>query len=166
MVVAAVFVGCYDYDKIVVSGDPVRVKMSYTFSSSVAGNRTRQPDDVVQNTNKRYPGIGSLRIIPMRDMTPTVPELTLEEPVEKDDPTSYFYHSSFCDLEQGVNGCLVYGAVDYGSSPSLVDVGSLIAQKPDENDQTKFEPIDMATEPISTQQNLSDISFSLEPMWE
>lgn len=166
MVVAAVFAGCYDYDKIVVSGDPVRVKMSYTFSSSVAGNRTRQPDDVVQNTNKRYPGIGSLRIIPMRDMTPTVPELTLEEPVEKDDPTSYFYHSSFCDLEQGVNGCLVYGAVDYGPSPSLVDVGSLIAQKPDENDQTKFETIDMATEPISTQQNLSDISFSLEPMWD
>lgn len=166
MVVAAVFAGCYDYDKIVVSGDPVRVKMSYTFSSSVAGNRTRQPDVVVQNTNKLYPGIGSLRIIPMRDMTPTVPELTLEEPVEKDDPTSYFYHSSFCDLEQGVNGCLVYGAVDYDSSLSLVDVGSLIAQKPDENDQTKFEPIDMATEPISTQQNLSDISFSLEPMWD
>ncbi|MBO7045876.1 MAG: hypothetical protein J6W38_05930, partial [Prevotella sp.] len=166
MVIAAVFVGCYDYDKIVVSGDPVRVKMSYTFSSSVAGNRTRQPDDVVQNTNKLYPGIGSLRIIPMRDMTPTVPELTLEEPVKKDDPTSYFYHSSFCDLEQGVNGCLVYGAVDYGYSPSLVDVGSLIALKPKENDPTQFEQIDMATEPINTQQNLLDISFNLESMWD
>lgn len=104
--------GCKDFDEIVNNGDPVRVELAYTFSSSAAGNYTRQSSDVVSNTSVlRMPN--NLMIIPMIGENPQKTEITWNEPVKKvSDPfTSLYYYSQYCDFEQDVDGCLVYGSV-------------------------------------------------------
>lgn len=105
--------GCKDFDEIVNNGDPVRVELAYTFSSSAAGSQTRQSSDVVSNTSVlRMPN--NLMIIPMIGETPQKTEITWNEPVKKvSDPfTSLYYYSQYCDFEQDVDGCLVYGSVN------------------------------------------------------
>lgn len=105
--------GCKDFDEIVNNGDPVRVELAYTFSSSAAGSQTRQSSDVVSNTSVlRMPN--NLMIIPMIGENPQKTEITWNEPVKKvSDPfTSLYYYSQYCDFEQGVDGCLVYGSVN------------------------------------------------------
>lgn len=105
--------GCKDFDEIVNNGDPVRVELAYTFSSSAAGSQTRQSSDVVSNTSVlRMPN--NLMIIPMIGENPQKTEITWNEPVKKvSDPfTSLYYYSQYCDFEPGVNRCLVYGSAD------------------------------------------------------
>lgn len=137
MAVTAVMLltSCYDYDKVVVSGDPVRVELSYTYSSAT-GSQTRQSDDVVvPNTSApRLPQY--LTVIQMIGDVPQNTDVTWEEPIQKPyDPapenpvrkTSLYYYSSFCDMKQGVNGCLVYGGVDDASTSSdKANKGSLV----------------------------------------
>ena len=105
--------GCKDFDEIVNNGDPVRVELAYTFSSSAAGSQTRQSSDVVSNTSVlRMPN--NLMIIPMIGENPQKTEITWNEPVKRvSDPfTSLYYYSQYCDFEPGVNRCLVYGSAD------------------------------------------------------
>lgn len=105
--------GCKDFDEIVNNGNPVRVELAYTFSSSAAGSQTRQSSDVVSNTSVlRMPN--NLMIIPMIGENPQKTEITWNEPVKKvSDPfTSLYYYSQYCDFEPGVNRCLVYGSAD------------------------------------------------------
>lgn len=132
MAVTAVMLltSCYDYDKVVVSGDPVRVELSYTYSSAT-GSQTRQSDDVVvPNTSApRLPQY--LTVIQMIGDVPQNTDVTWEEPIHKpDDParkTSLYYYSSFCDMKQGVDGCFVYGGVDDASTSSdKANKGSLV----------------------------------------
>lgn len=155
MAVTAVMLltSCYDYDKVVVSGDPVRVELSYTYSSAT-GSQTRQSDDVVvPNTSApRLPQY--LTVIQMIGDVPQNTDVTWEEPIQKpDDPapenparkTSLYYYSSFCDMKQGVNGCLVYGGVDQASTASdKANNGSLVLPS------------------FSSISDLTNISFSLE----
>lgn len=105
--------GCKDFDEIVNNGDPVRVELAYTFSSSAAGSQTRQSSDVVSNTSVlRMPN--NLMIIPMIGENPQKTEITWNEPVKRvrDPVTSLYYYSQYCDFEPGVNRCLVYGSAD------------------------------------------------------
>ena len=118
----AMLVGCKDYDESYGNVDPVRVELAYTFSSSAAGSQTRQSSDVVSNTSVlRMPN--NLMIIPMIGENPQKTEITWNEPVKKvSDPfTSLYYYSQYCDFEQGVDGCLVYGSANDKTPPTGVD---------------------------------------------
>jgi len=107
--------GCKDSDEIVNNGDPVRVELAYTFSPSAAGNQTRQSSDVVvpNTAAPRLPN--NLMIVPMIDGAPQKTETTWNKPVKKVNSsryTSLYYYSQYCDFEQGVDGCLVYGSAN------------------------------------------------------
>lgn len=127
MAVAALLMltGCSNYDEeIVTSNTPVRVELAYTFSSSAAGNQTRQSSDVVvPNTSApRLPN--NLMIVPLIEGVPQKTETTWNEPVKKVNSsryTSLYYYSQYCDFEQGVDGCLVYGSVNDKTPPTGVD---------------------------------------------
>ena len=133
MAVAAVMLltGCYDYDRDAVEGgDPVRVELSYTYSSAT-GVQTRQPDNVVvpNTSDPRLPQY--LTVIQMIGDNPQNTDVTWEDPIQKPDnlarKTSLYYYSSFCDMKQGVNGCFVYGGVDQASTDSeKANEGSLV----------------------------------------
>ena len=127
MAVAALLMltGCSNYDEeIVTSNTPVRVELAYTFSPSAAGNQTRQSSDVVvPNTSApRLPD--NLMIVPMKEGVPQKTETTWNEPVKKvsDRYTSLYYYSQYCDFEQGVDGCLVYGSANDKTPPTGVDL--------------------------------------------
>ena len=116
--------GCKDFDEIVNNGDPVRVELAYTFSPSAAGNYTRQSSDVVvpNTVAPRLPD--NLMIVPMIDGAPQKTETTWNEPVKKVNSsryTSLYYYSQYCDFEQGVDGCLVYGSANDKTPPTGVD---------------------------------------------
>lgn len=135
MAVSAVMMlmGCKDNDEIVGSGEPVRVELAYTFSSSVLRSGTRQADEVVQNTSIRKPTASDLRIIAMQDKEPMRSTVSWAEgPIYKQgsgiNPESFLYHSIFCDMAIGVDHCLVYGNVSdapSGGLPPKVYNGSL-----------------------------------------
>lgn len=107
--------GCKDSDENVNNGNPVRVELAYTFSPSAAGNCTRQSSNVVvpNTAAPRLPN--NLMIVPMIDGAPQKTETTWNEPVKKVNSsryTSLYYYSQYCDFEQGVDGCLVYGSAN------------------------------------------------------
>ena len=148
--------GCKDTDGFNENGEPVRVELACTFSSSV-GKQTRQADALVQNVNLRQPNTRSLCVIAMQDNEPMRSEVSWEDPVSKpgdgDNPASVLYHSSYCDMAQGVNRCLVYGDVEdalSGSIPTKVYNGSLIKS---------------SLNNIMTYSGLQNISFSLESIY-
>lgn len=153
--------GCHDYDEeVVVSGDPVRVELAYTFSSSVAGNQTRQADALVQNSIPRKPDPSNLFIIAMEDEDFSSSEIVLKSPVyksgESDKPASYLYHSYYCNIAPGVNGCLVYGSVADETPSSDVDLKVYNGYiKPS---------ADLSS--VKTQDALLDFTFSLESIWD
>ena len=136
MVAAAMMLaGCYDYDEdLAVSNEPVTVELAYAFSPIVTALPTRQASEVVTSneTNPRLPN--ELRIIPLMNNVPKIAELSWEDPIAKENPISRFYHSHYCDLSIGVNGCLVYGnVVDKVNTlglPAKVYNGSLIEHFP------------------------------------
>lgn len=161
MVVAVVFAGCYDYDRYdtVRSGEPVRVELAYTFSSSAAGNQTRQAVEVVvpNTSSPRLPD--NLTIIPMIDGVPQITETTWANPVEKkntsDRTTSLYYYSQYCDFAEGVDECLVYGSVN--------DIPSTGGVDPKVYNGT----INPSITPSSvTTQGLSSLRFDLEPIYK
>lgn len=147
---------CNDHDEIVVSGESVRVELAYTLSSAVSGSNTRQADELVQNTSQRQPS--SLNIIAMQGDKLMRSDVSWEEPVSKPGvdpkPASVLYHSHFCDMASGVNRCLVYGDVadaPSGDILSKVYNGSLIKS---------------SLNAVTTQSDLNQISFSLEPIYK
>lgn len=153
---AFIMTGCKDTDGFNENGEPVRVELACTFSSSV-GKQTRQADALVQNVNLRQPNTRSLCVIAMQDNEPMRSEVSWEDPVSKagagDNPASVLYHSSYCDMAQGVNRCLVYGDVadaPSGSIPTKVYDGSLIKS---------------SLNNIMTYSGLQNISFSLESIY-
>ena len=159
MVVAAVFAGCYDYDKYdIATGEPVTVELAYTFSSAAAGNRTRQPVDAVQTndlSNPRRPN--DLMIIPLINQEPSPSSTTWNDPVAKPNTGrtgSLYYESSYCDLSTGVDRCLVYGNVSYGSTRT---------QEQKANDGSLILP-NFST--IISQEDLLGMSFSLESIYK
>lgn len=127
MAVAALLMltSCSNYDEEIVTGNtPVRVELAYTFSPSAAANQTRQSSDVVvPNTSApRLPD--NLMIVPMKGENPQKTETTWNEPVKKVNSsryTSLYYYSQYCDFEQGVDGCLVYGSANDVTPPTGVD---------------------------------------------
>lgn len=121
-VVVMMLTGCKDFDEIVNNGDPVRVELAYTFSSSAAGSQTRQSSDVVvpNTAAPRLPD--NLMIVPMKNKEPQKTETTWNDPVKKLNDsryTSLYYYSQYCDFEPGVDGCLVYGSVNDLTSGSV-----------------------------------------------
>lgn len=145
MVVAAVFAGCYDYDKIVVSGDPVRVDMAFSLSGSTA-NKTRMAESVVQNGSTRDFDI--LHVIPLNNDVPTALELSNYEFVNK---TAAKFFRANCKLETGVNKILVYARAQ-AEGDSKAHNGSLTATFPvaitDEtilNTSISFSPVPMVS---------------------
>lgn len=150
--------GCKDYDEeIATTGDPVRVELVYTFSS-LTGTQTRQSDDVVTSqTNFRLP-LNPMVVIPMVGLNPQPSGISWNEPVEKegagDNLKSLLYHSTYCDMAAGVNGCLVYGNVDNNASgeiPTKVYNGSLVIG-------------DLSS--IITKSDLESLAFRLESIYD
>lgn len=148
--------GCRDYEADALIGAPVQVELAYTFSSSAAGSQTRQPDDVVvpNTSTPRLPQY--LTVIQMKGSEPQNSYVTWNNPVAKpDDPartSSLYYHSSFCDMKQGVNGCLVYGGVDDASTPY------------DKTNKGSLEIPSFAS--VNTQSDLQNLTFCLEPIYK
>ena len=63
-------------------------------------------------------------IVPLIEGVPQKTETTWNEPVKKVNSsryTSLYYYSQYCDFEQGVDGCLVYGSVNDKTPPTGVD---------------------------------------------
>jgi hypothetical protein len=152
-----IMTGCKDTDGFNENGEPVRVELACTFSSSV-GKQTRQADNLVQNSDKRHPTPSSLHIIALEDEVLKISEVSWEAPVYKQGeepmPAAYLYHSSYCDMAQGVNRCLVYGDVadaESGSIPSELYNGSLI-KSPLNN--------------ITTNSGLHNVSFCLKSIFD
>ena len=160
MAVAALLMltSCSNYDEEIVTGNtPVRVELAYTFSPSAAANQTRQSSDVVvPNTSApRLPD--NLMIVPMKGENPQKTETTWNEPVKKVNSsryTSLYYYSQYCDFEQGVDGCLVYGSVNdltpMTGVNSKVYNGNLIPS------------VNLSTVTDQSTPSLNDLTFDLE----
>lgn len=153
---AFIMTGCKETDGFNENDEPVRVELACAFSS--VSKQTRQADGLVKNVNLRQPNTHSLRIIALQDNEPMRSEVSWEDPVSKagagDNPASVLYHSSYCDMAQGVNRCLVYGDVADASSgniPTKVYNGSL--EKSSLNN-------------IMTYGGLQNISFNLESIYD
>lgn len=150
MVVAAVFAGCYDYDKIVVSGDPVRVDMAFSLSGSTA-NKTRMAESVVQNGSMNdFRDFDILHVIPLiSSNVPTALEWSNYEFVNK--AAAKFFRAN-CKLETGVNEILVYARAQ-AEGDSKAHNGSLTATFPVaitddetiENTSISFSPVPMVS---------------------
>ena len=146
MVVAAVFAGCYDYDKIVVSGDPVRVDLAFSLSGSTA-NKTRMAESVVQNGSMNdFRDFDILHVIPLiSSNVPTALEWSNYEFVNK--AAAKFFRAN-CKLETGVNEILVYARAQ-AEGDSKAHNGSLTATFPSEITQFNlttgitFSPVQM-----------------------
>lgn len=156
VVAAAMLTGCRDYEADALIGKSVQVELAYSFSSSAAGNQTRQSDLVVtsDDTNPRMPQY--MRLIPLINNNPVFADISWNDPVDKDNPRSRFYHSRYCNLALGVNGFLVYGNVvklspTDGISTNMYN-GSLIEKFPSVfNDITDIQ---------------EGISFELDPIYK
>ena len=149
--------GCKDFGEIVNNGDPVRVELAYTFSSSAAGSQTRQSSDVVvpETSAPRLPD--NLMIVPMKEGVPQKTETTWNELVKKVNSsryTSLYYYSQYCDFEPGVNRCLVYGSANDVTPPTGVDSkvynGNLIPS------------VNLSTVTDQSTQVLNNLTFDLE----
>jgi hypothetical protein len=153
---ALMLAGCKDYEADALIGKSVQVELAYSFSSSAAGNQTRQSDLVVtsDDTNPRMPQY--MRLIPLINNNPVFADISWNDPVDKDNPRSRFYHSRYCNLALGVNGFLVYGNVvklspTDGISTNMYN-GSLIEKFPSVfNDITDIQ---------------EGISFELDPIYK
>lgn len=104
-------VGCSSNDEPnFVAGQPVTVDFAYTFSSSANPSTTRQVTEVVQPNNAVQPRLPeTMRIITMMDTNPSESDFNWEAPVPKSDPAARFYYTNNCQINTGVNRCLVYG---------------------------------------------------------
>ena len=104
-------VGCSSNDEpTFVAGQPVTVDFAYTFSSSANPSTTRQVTEVVQPNNAAQPRLPeTMRIITMMDTNPSESDFNWEAPVPKSDPAARFYYTNNCQINTGVNRCLVYG---------------------------------------------------------
>lgn len=127
------FVSCANDDEVVISNEPVRVELAYSFLPSVSAAATRQASEVVTSneTTPRLPY--ELWIIPLINDVPSTAEFSWDTPVAKDNPNSRFHYTRYCDLPIGVNGILVYGdVIDKGKTgvPNKVYNGSLIKHFP------------------------------------
>lgn len=153
---AFIVTGCKDTDGFNENGEPVRVELACTFTSSVSSHQTRQADALVQNEAQRYPAPNNLNIMALKDEL-KMSEVSWEDPIYKQGvgtmPAAYLYHSSYCSIALGVNRCLVYGDVadaESGSIPSKLYNGSLIKS---------------SLNNIATNAGLRDVSFSLESIF-
>ncbi len=165
MAVAAVMLltGCYDYDRDAVeSGNPVRVPLAFTFSSTAGDRQTRQTSDVLQTgDNRRTVIINPKHIIPLIGDTPNGSVEGQQDPVEKTytdaqgDYIERLYHYQYCNLSPGVNGCFVYAqATDVNQSDETfrkVYNGSLIPTFPTS---------------IKTTSDVQNIKFELESIYK
>lgn len=104
-------VGCSSNDEpTFVAGQPVTVDFAYTFSSSANPSTTRQVTEVVQPNNAAQPRLPQmLRIFTMMDTNPSESDFNWEAPVPKSNPAAQFYYTNNCQINTGVNRCLVYG---------------------------------------------------------
>lgn len=152
--------GCKDSDENVNNGNPVRVELAYTFSPSAAGNYTRQSSNVVvpNATNPRLPD--KLMIVPMIGENPRKTETTWNEPVKKlgNRITSLYYYSQYCDFEQDVDGCLVYGSANDVTPPTGVDSKVY---------NGKLNPsVNLSTVTDQSTLVLNNLAFHLEPIFK
>lgn len=153
--------GCTDNDDFVGTNETVRVELAYTFSSSAAGNQTRMSDNVVvpNTAAPRLPN--KLMIVPMIVGVPQKTEITWNEPVKKVNSsryTSLYYYSQYCDFEQGVDGCLVYGSANDVTSPTGVDSWVY---------NGKLNPsVDFSSVADQSTLVLNSLTFDLEPIFK
>ena len=117
----AMLVGCKDYDESYGNVDPVRVELAYAFSSSSTGSLTRMAEDKLQSDGAE---INKLTVFQMHNQTIEPADISWKTPTKKPDettPTSLYYHSNYCALNPGVNGCLVYGNVTLPTTVTSTD---------------------------------------------
>lgn len=148
-------VGCSSNDEpTFVAGQPVTVDFAYTFSSSANPSTTRQVTEVVQPNNAstfRLPE--TMRIITMMDTNPSESDFNWEAPVSKSDPAARFYYTNNCQINTGVNRCLVYGKpVDKNKDgvATYVYNGVITENFPSS---------------IANAEDIQDINFSLVPIY-
>ncbi len=148
-------VGCSSNDEpTFVAGQPVTVDFAYTFSSSANPSTTRQATEVVQPNNAstfRLPQM--LRIFTMMGTDPSESEFELDNPVEKSNPTARFYYTNNCQINTGVNRCLVYGkpAVKYKDGVATYVYNGVITEN--------------FPSSIANASDIQAISFSLVPIY-
>lgn len=117
----AMLVGCKDYDESYGNVDPVRVELAYAFSSSSASSLTRMAEDKLQSDGAE---INKLSVFQMHNQTIKPANISWKTPTKKPDettPTSLYYHSNYCAMNPGVNGCLVYGNVTLPTTVNTPD---------------------------------------------
>ena len=148
-------VGCSSNDEpTFVAGQPVTVDFAYTFSSSANPSTTRQVTEVVQPNNAAQPRLPeTMRIITMMDTNPSESDFNWEAPVLKSNPTARFYYTNNCQINTGVNRCLVYGKpVDKNKDGVATYVYNGVINE-------SFPDI------IATAEDIQDINFSLVPIY-
>ena len=119
----AMLVGCKDYDESYGNVDPVRVELAYAFSSSSASSLTRMAEDKLQSDGAEINNL-SLSVFQMHNQTIKPANISWKTPTKKPDettPTSLYYHSNYCAMNPGVNGCLVYGNVTLPTTVNTPD---------------------------------------------
>jgi hypothetical protein len=146
-------VGCNSNDEpTFVAGQPVTVNFAYTFSSSANPSTTRQVSAAVEPTNDYgYPQLESMKIITTTDGVPSKSEFRWETYVSKTNPEARFYYTNYCQINTGVDGCLVYCKPDNLPSGQEVSYGAI----------NESFPVSIAT--ASDIEN--NISFSLVPIY-
>jgi len=149
-------VGCSSNDEpTFVAGQPVTVDFAYTFSSSANPSTTRQVTEVVQPNNAAQPRLPkTMRIITMMDTNPSELDFKWEAPVSKSNPAARFYYTNKCQINTGVNRCLVYGKPADMTNNVEVDTkvynGAINESFPDI---------------IATAEDIQNINFSLVPIY-
>lgn len=120
-------VGCSSNDEpTFVAGQPVTVDFAYTFSSSANPSTTRQVSAAVEPTNDYgYPQLESMKIITTTDGVPSKSEFRWETYVSKTNPEARFYYTNYCQINTGVDGCLVYCKPDNLPSGQEVSYGAI-----------------------------------------
>lgn len=130
-VMTLVITGCRDFEAdAILSREPVNVQFAFTLSSLRNGSHTRQSDGVVSNT-----AVEILKIVPMRGGA--IDDSEVSNLVEVVDKTGLakFYRYGYCNMQPGVDGCLVYA--------KATDEGGLEATLPEEvtyTDDISFAP--------------------------
>ena len=130
-VMTLVITGCRDFEAdAILSREPVNVQFAFSLSSLRNGSHTRQSDGVVSNT-----AVEILKIVPMRGGA--IDDSEVSNLVEVVDKTGLakFYRYGYCNMQPGVDGCLVYA--------KATDEGGLEATLPEEvtsTDDISFAP--------------------------
>lgn len=148
-------VGCNSNDEpTFVAGQPVTVNFAYTFSSSNAGNTTRQATEVVQlNDASTFRLPETMRIITMMGVDPSESDFNWEALVVKSNPEARFYYTNKCHINTGVDRCLVYG------KPADMTKDGMAPKVYNGVINESF-PVS-----IATAGDIQDINFSLVPMY-